>query len=232
MTEQHETRRTPAGLAIHARHTMAVVGENEATAAWDAAYAKGSPPWDIGRPQSAFIQLADAGEIKSPVLDSGCGTGEHALLLASRGLDVLGIDLSPTAIAHAKQKATERGLTCEFLVGDVLALGRLGRRFRAVIDSGVFHTFDDRDRARYVESLAAVVENGGVLHLLAFSELTPGTEGPRRVTQAELRAAFADGWEVKRIDAAQFDVRTDWTRVPPRAWLATIVRRAGAQLST
>ena len=217
---------------IHVRHTIADVGERQATGSWDAASGRGSPPWDIGRPQSAFVQLADAGEIGSPVLDSGCGTGEHALLLAARGLDVLGIDLSPTAIRRARTKAAERGLTCEFQVGDVLALGGLGRRFRAIIDSGVFHTFDDRDRARYVESLAAAVKNGGVLHLLAFSELTPGTEGPRRVMQAELRAAFVDGWEVKRIDAAQFDVRPDWTRVPPRAWLATIVRRGGAQSST
>ncbi len=73
-------------------------------------------------------------------------------------------------------------------------------------------------------SLASVIQQGGVLHLLAFSELTPGERGPRRVTQAELRAAFADGWEVQRIEPAELEVRPDWSEDAPRCWLARIKR--------
>ena len=175
-----------------------------------------------------FVRLADAGEIASPVLDSGCGTGEHTLLFASRGMDALGVDVSPTAIGRARQKAADRGLNADFQVGDVLALDRLGRTFATIIDSGVFHTFSDADRVRYVASLASVLQQGGVLHLLAFSELTPGERGPRRVTQAELRAAFADGWEVQRIEAAELEVRPDWSEDTPRCWLARIVRTGSA----
>jgi hypothetical protein len=69
------------------------------------------------------------------------------------------------------------------------------------------------------------MDAGGVLHLMCFSEHTPGTLGPRRVTQAELRTAFADGWEVERIEAAQFDVRADWAPRAANAWLARIVRQ-------
>jgi SAM-dependent methyltransferase len=198
--------------------------ETQTISSWERGYRENWTPWDIDRPQPAFVRLADAGEITSPVLDSGCGTGEHSLLLAERGLDVLGIDISPTASARATDKALQRGLDCEFAVGDVLALDRLGRRFRTIIDSGVFHVFDDTDRARYVKSLASVLEDGGVLHLLCFSEHTPGTVGPRRVTQAELRAAFADGWDVDRIEASRFDVRPDFGPESARAWLARIVR--------
>lgn len=190
---------------------------------WDEAYTQGWAPWDIGRPQPVFVRLADAGEFVSPVLDSGCGTGEHALLLAERGLEVLGVDVAPTAIGLAREKAAQRGLSVEFEVGDVLALDRLGRRFAAVLDSGVFHTFDDADRARYVASLASVLEPGGAIHLLCFSEHTPGDWGPWRVTQAELREAFADGWNVDRIDPARFDVREGFAD-QPHAWLARIVR--------
>ena len=143
---------------------------------WDAAYVDDSAPWDIGRPQRAWIRLADAGEIKSAVLDSGCGTGEHTLALAERGMEVLGIDVVPTAIGVAREKAASRGLNAEFQVGDVLALDQLGRTFATVIDSGVFHIFDDADRARYVDSLAAVLEPGGVVYVLAFSEHTPGEQ--------------------------------------------------------
>ena len=190
---------------------------------WDDAYTQGWAPWDIGRPQPVFVRLADAGEFASPVLDSGCGTGEHALMLAERGLEVLGVDVAPTAICLAREKAIQRGLSAEFEVGDVLALDRVERRFTTVVDSGVFHTFDDADRPRHVASLASAIEPGGVVHLLCFSEQTPGDWGPRRVTQAELREAFADGWTVARIEAARFDVREGFGD-QPHAWLARIVR--------
>ena len=194
---------------------------------WDASYTRDlPPPWDIGRPQPAFVRLADAGEIRSPVLDSGCGTGEHALLLASRGHDVLGLDVSPTAVERARAKAADRGLSATFEVGDVLDLGSLGRTFATVVDNGVFHVFDDTDRGRYVRSLADACEPGGVVHLMCFSEHTPGESGPRRVTQHELREAFADGWRVERIEADQIDVRPDWDLLPAQAWLARIVREA------
>ena len=74
-----------------------------------------------------------------------------------------------------------------------------------------------------MESLGAVVESGGFVHVLCFSELTPGDYGPRRVTQAELRESFASGWEVDRIEAERFDVLPDFP-VRPYAWLARIVR--------
>jgi len=195
---------------------------------WDQAYAEGRPPWDIGQPQPVFVRLADAGEITAPVLDAGCGTGEHCLMLAERGIEVLGLDVSAVAIARAREKARERGLAAEFGVADLRTLGAdaLGRRFATILDSGVFHTFDDTDRSRYVASLGPVLEPDGVLHLLCFSELTPGGFGPRRVTQAELRAAFAQdaGWMVERIEPARFAVAEDFVRDSPHAWLARIER--------
>lgn len=191
---------------------------------WDAWYRHETPPWDVGRAQAAFVRLAEAGEIESPVLDSGCGTGENTLMLATRGYEALGVDIAPFAIETARLKAADRNLTVEFEVGDILRLDRLGRTFRTVVDSAAFHVFDDKDRARYVTSLAAAVEPGGVVHLLCFSELTPGQAGPRRVTQAELRAAFADGWTVERIDRERFEVNPDFMADKPYAWLAKIVR--------
>jgi SAM-dependent methyltransferase len=125
---------------------------------WDTSYTADTPaPWDIGRPQPTFVRLADEGRLTGRLLDAGCGTGENALLAASRGADVTGIDLAPTAIARARAKASERGLTARFEVADTLGLGRLNLTVDTVIDSGVFHVFGDHDRARYVASLAAVL---------------------------------------------------------------------------
>ena len=119
------------------------------TPSWDDAYTGSTPAaWDIGRPQPAFVRLAEQGLLSGRVLDSGCGTGEHALLAAAHGADAVGIDVSGRAIRRARDKAAERGLAVRFEVGDVLRLGDLGLAFDTIIDSGVFHVFDDEDRLR------------------------------------------------------------------------------------
>jgi SAM-dependent methyltransferase len=178
------------------------------------------PPWDTGRPQPDLVALAD--QISGSVLDAGCGTGEHALFYAARGHEAWGVDAVPAAIEKARAKAQARGLVVTFVVGDALALDRLGRRFDHVIDSGLFHVFSDADRIRYVNALRTALPPGGTLHLICFSELTPGDFGPRRVTQAELRTAFAEGWAVREIDAASFETNVEGRL--PRAWRAVIER--------
>lgn len=196
------------------------------TSSWDDSYTGAAPPpWDIGRPQPAFIRLAGEGLLSGRVLDSGCGTGEHALLAASHGADVTGIDVAPTAIEQARAKAAGRGLGARFEVADALDLEQLGRTFDTVIDSGVFHVFGDEDRAAYVASLAAVLRPGGLCHLMCFSDRQPGDWGPRRVRADELRDAFSDGWTVESVTADTFDVNPIEGVTQVAAWLAAIRRR-------
>jgi SAM-dependent methyltransferase len=186
---------------------------------------RGSPPWDIGRPQPAVERLARAGAFSGPVLDAGCGTGENALFLAALGLEVVGLDQVPAAVERAREKARRRGLDAAFVVGDALGLESLGRTFGAVLDCGLFHTFADEERPRYVASLAAVVRPGGAVHLMCFSEEETGPGGPRRVTRDEIRQAFADGWAVRSIAPERFQ-----SQLHPggaRAWLARIERLRG-----
>jgi SAM-dependent methyltransferase len=185
------------------------------------AYDRGPPPWDIGRHQPVFERLADAGEILGPVLDAGCGTGENALFLAARGYEVVGVDAVELAVHAARRKAARRGLSVEFLVGDALAPGGLGRTFATVIDSGLFHTFDDEERARFVGSLAAVLQPGGRYFMICFSEMETRQGGPRRVTQAEIRGVFdKPPFRVLGIEAAQMETNLD--DGPRRCWLARI----------
>jgi SAM-dependent methyltransferase len=193
---------------------------------WDSAYRGAPPPWEIGRPQPIVERIAAGGGFQSPVLDAGCGTGENALHLAGIGLEVVGIDWSPLAIEQARSKARDRGLTVRFEVADAMDLGGLAQTFDSVLDCGLFHTFEDPGRAQYVENLATVVRPGGVLHLLCFSDREPWGGGPRRVTQAEIRDAFANGWNVASIEPERFAtlVHDDGAL----AWHATIERSASA----
>ncbi len=86
-----------------------------------------------------------------------------------------------------KQKAAERKIKATFQVQDALALADLRQQFDSAIDSGLFHTFSDEQRPKYVAGLAQVLKPGGKLFLMCFSDKEPGDIGPRRVSQAELR---------------------------------------------
>ncbi len=189
---------------------------------FDTAYRTGVPPWDIGRPQPAIVRLAEQGLIAGRVIDLGCGTGENALYLASRGVTVVGVDAAPTAIARADEKARLRGIESTFLVADALALEALERTFDVGIDCGLFHTFSDADRVRFERSIKRILRVGGRYVLLCFSENQPGDFGPRRVTQAEIRATFATGWTVDSIVAERFAARLPGGGA--EAWLALLTR--------
>jgi cyclopropane fatty-acyl-phospholipid synthase-like methyltransferase len=186
---------------------------------FDAAY-RGTPPWDIGRPQKTFVELVRKGEITGSVLDIGCGTGEDALFFAGEGHEVWGVDSAPLAIQKAKEKAVKRGLGVHFLLLSALDLPKLNRKFDTATDSGLFHTLSDEDRTVFVDSLAAVLSPAGKYFMLCFSELEPAGYGPRRVTQKEIRDCFRDGWSINYIRPAVFESRT--RAEGPRAWLSSI----------
>jgi len=190
---------------------------------WDASYREGPAPWDIGRPQPAIAHLASKGGFAGAVLDAGCGTGENALHLASLGLSVLGVDVAKTALVIARKKATDRGIQIEFAAADAFHLERLGRTFQAVLDCGLFHTFDGDERAGYVASLASVTAHNGTLYVLCFSDNGPDA-GPHPVSQEEIRAAFnpGTGWNVVAIEPDRIQTRFHTDGAP--AWFVTIKR--------
>lgn len=194
-------------------------------------YAQPKAPWDIGRPQVAFVAAAD--RIGPRVLDIGCGTGDLAIWLAERGRAVTGIDYLEQPLALARAKAADRGVAVNFLRIDALAAGEIPERFDAVTDCGLFHTFDDAARAAYVRGLARLLEPGGRVLVLCMSTAEPGTQGPRRVSEAELRAAFRDGWEVESLVPARFEVvpgipGAEFSPGGAHAWFAVIRRTAAA----
>lgn len=205
-----------------------MTGDTDAGERFAAYYATPRAPWDIGRPQAAFV--AADGAIGGRVLDAGCGTGDLAIWLAAGGRAVTGVDFLEEPLARARGKAAARGVAVTFLCMDATALGAIPERFDAVTDCGLFHTFADAGRAAYVAALRGLLEPGARVFLLCFSDAEPGSHGPRRVGESELRAAFRDGFLVESVEPARFEsvpgiAGAEFTPGGARAWFA-VVRRA------
>jgi cyclopropane fatty-acyl-phospholipid synthase-like methyltransferase len=182
------------------------------------------PPWDIGRPQVAFRALADAGAIKGKVLDVGCGTGEHVLMAAALDLDATGVDLVASALQMARDKAYDRGLTARFLQLDARNLASLPQMYDTVLDSGLFHNFEDHDRVAFARSLRSVTAPGGTYFMLCRSDEDQHDpwRPPRMITQDEIRASFAGSWRIDSIESAALEIRESPYRL--HAWLAALTR--------
>lgn len=169
---------------------------------FDEAYTSGTAPWVIGEPQPAIVVLEERGGwIRGSVLDLGCGTGEHTIYLTRLGYEVRGVDSSERAIEQARTNAAEHNVAARFEVGDALRLGD-DPTFDTVIDSALFHIFDQADRGRYIRSLHRICRPGALVHVLALSDTGPAF-GPQ-VSDATIREAFDEGWVLEELQPSQY----------------------------
>jgi SAM-dependent methyltransferase len=178
---------------------------------WDSAYREegefeGPPPWNIGEPQPELAALAAAGKFRSDVLDAGCGFAELSLALAAAGHTVVGIDLTPTAVAAATKAAAERGLsTASFVQADITSFTGYDGRFSTIVDSTLFHSLPVEGRDGYLSSVHRAAAPGASYFVLVFAkgafpaEMDPK---PNEVDEDELRAAVSKYWEIDEIRPA------------------------------
>jgi SAM-dependent methyltransferase len=147
-------------------------------------------PWDIGAPQPVVVAWEAAGRFRGHVLDAGCGTGDNALFLASRGHRVTGVDIAPTAIETARS----RGDGVEWVVGDS---ARFTGRFGTVLASALFHCLPPAQRPGLMVTLRNAAVDGALLNLTSLAV----EGGPFEVSESELRTAVERaGWEITRFD--------------------------------
>lgn len=195
-------------------------------------YADGNAPWEIGRPQAPFIEVAD--QVENPVLDAGCGTGNTALFFAALGLEVTGIDFVEEAIQCARIKAAKSGLSVKFLIKDAMSLVDWDERFATVIDSGLFHIYHGDNRQRYVQGLEHVIKPGGRLLLFSFTDEETSALGGG-VSQQELHEAFADGWDIESVQFMRGELNpnfvaefpNEYPNGSPKMFFAIIRRKEG-----
>jgi glutathione S-transferase/SAM-dependent methyltransferase len=180
-----------------------------------------APAWDIGEPQRDLVKAFDELALSGSAIDLGCGTGDHVLELARRGLDAWGLDSTPAAIALAERKGAARGLPATFVAADALDLAPLGRTFDTVLDCGLFHVLEDPERRAYVREIARVLRPGGRHLMLGFTSNSTG-RGPRGYAPEQLRDLFNDGFREEFIRPAVF--QETGSLVEQTAWLSLFTR--------
>jgi SAM-dependent methyltransferase len=195
---------------------------------FDAVYRE-TPPWDVGGPQPAMSALLAEYPPATPILDVGCGSGDLAISLAQRGLQVLGIDFVDAAIAQEREKVgalpPEVARFLDFQVADALQPSLLQRQFGSVVDSGFFHLFEPDQGDRFVNDLASTLLPSGRYYLFAFAVEFPIPNSPRQVSADELRARFTleKGWRIQELRLAEF-----LSRIAPVPAISACIERLPA----
>jgi SAM-dependent methyltransferase len=192
---------------------------------WEERYRSGDIPWDTGRPSSELLRVVAMEAIRPcRAIELGCGTGANVVWLASHGFDVSGMDLSPLAIEHARQRAAQAGVEVRLLTADVLnPPDEIGGPYDFVFDRGCYHVVRRESASRYVATLLQITRPGSVGLVLAGNAREPRQPGPPVVSEEEIRAELGHAFTIQWLREFRFDQAAG---VPgqPLAW-SCLLRR-------
>lgn len=106
------------------------------------------------------------------VLDVGCGVGRWSRCMAATARQVVGLDISPTMLAEARQRSASLGVHADFLLGGI-AETRLLETFDTILCVTVIQHVRDEDVLAALQNLKAMLAPGGRLILMEVAPETP-----------------------------------------------------------
>lgn len=168
-------------------------------------------PWNIEEPPKALVELVESENLKPcKTIDLGCGAGNYAIYLISKGFDVTGVDISQTSIKIAKKNAKKRRIKCNFLVADVLGdLNEVRETFDFAYDWELLHHIFPEKREKYVKSLYRLLNPKGKYLSVCFSEKDPqfGGSGKYRKTPLGTILYFSSEDELRDLFEPYFNIK-------------------------
>jgi len=167
-------------------------------------------PWNIETPPEVLIKLIESGEVRPcKTIDFGCGAGNYVIYLAGKGFDTTGVDFSPTAIKMAYENAQKKGVSCHFLIADVLGdLNEVTETFDFGYDWEMLHHIFPEKREKYVENVYRILHPGGKYLSVCFSESDPqfGGSGKYRETRLGTTLYFSNEEELRALFDPYFNI--------------------------
>jgi len=218
-----ENRPLPSGVLPHGPDGSRLLER------WDADYRASRPPaWDIGRPADELRRVVSEGTVrKCRAVDLCSGSGSDAIYLARQGFDVTAIDLAPTALGQAEQKARRAGVRVRWVLADVLQPPSL-EPFDFIYDRGCYHVVRDQNLAAYIETVRRFSRSGTRFLLLAARRdgqaSQASNEGAEGVTEEELRFDFLPLFNLESLREIRLESNRPGTSPP--GWSALLRRAA------
>ena len=172
-------------------------------------------PWNTETPPQLLVELLDSGKVRPcKAIDLGCGAGNHAVYLASRGFEITGVDFSPTAIKIAKENAEKKALKCNFFVADVVSkLDKVNQTWDFAYDWGLLHHIFPQQRKIYIKNVHRILNRSAKYLSLCFSEMDTAFQGPGKYRKTTLGSVlyFSSEHELRNLFQPFFhiiDLRT------------------------
>ena len=148
-----------------------IANYNDYYLGYDKRYAKvynsGGTTWEATAPNDSLMTVFS----KFPnyfnnkrVIDLGCGEGRDTLFLSQQGVDVIGVDISPAALAKARELAEYKNINAKFIELNVLYLNGLpDNKFDTAINMGCLHMIVDfEERLNHIRNVYRILTEGGI----------------------------------------------------------------------
>lgn len=169
---------------------------DDPSAHWEARYGEGGQIWS-GRVNATMAALV-ADLPTGTALDLGCGEGGDVLWLAGQGWQVIGIDISATAIERGRGAADEAGLSNRITWQQADLATWQPEQTWDLVTASFFHSMVDLPRTEILRRAASAINPGG--HLVIVSHGAPPPWSRMDQHQAHHHLA-TDPWaEVDELD--------------------------------
>jgi tellurite methyltransferase len=169
-------------------------------------YIWGTYPSEFARAVSALLPPG------ARVLDLGCGEGRDSVFFATRGCDVIGMDVSASGLRKAERLARAEGVRVRWVRGDA-ARDLPNGPFDLVYSSGVIHYLPRRQRSRLLPRLKGLTPRGGHHAHVVFTDRRIYVEQGEQIdyfAPGELSRAYAD-WLILHCEPALIRCAQDGT---------------------